>query len=349
VQQALQGISADRLCVHLNSGGGEVWHGIAIYNVLRDWADQNNAKIEMRIDAIAASIASVIAMAGDDIVIAKNAVMMIHRASGGCWGTADDMRKTAEILDVIETSQIIPSYQQHVSLSADALIEMMKAETWMNAEEAVSQGFATSVADDEEEGDEEPEALLRPGLYAKAPKALRCAKPANQKLHTKTPPRNVADWVCAARLDHPVTERDSYNASAAAERILDWAGFNGDNPDPGRAKCCFLAYDASEPKSKDSYVLPFCDIIGGIQHAISKGWDWAESKIDGLDIPQPVKDSARAAVEAYEAKIGEDDDEDEEGEDGDAKDAAEKAAAHAHAVAVARAKTRSIAAELDAA
>jgi len=290
VAETLNAITAKTLVVHVNSMGGEVFEGVAIHNLLRDYAKKNGARIVVRVDALAASIASVISMAGDDIVMAKNALMMIHRASGGCWGDAEDMLAMAQVLETLEASMIVPSYRSHSKLSVDELLELMKAETWMNADDAVKYGFATQIGDDTG-----TEALLRPGMFAKAPKIT-----------------NAADWVCPAARDLPITKSDTWNGPAAAERIFEWAGFNGDTPDPAKAKKGFLAQDAADPKLKGSYKLPFADVIGDVLHAVDKGWVAAETRLDATDIPEAVKTEARAVIEAYEKKAGEDDDEDAE-------------------------------------
>lgn len=141
VAAMLSGIKAKTIQVRLNSGGGDVFDGVAIYNLLA----RRPEKVEVYVDALAASIASVIAMAGDEIIIAENALMMIHRAWSGLIGTADDMRSMSEILILIEESQIIPVYQDRTGLSAPDLRGMMKEETWMNAGDAVAKKFATSV------------------------------------------------------------------------------------------------------------------------------------------------------------------------------------------------------------
>ena len=164
VAEALNNLSASTLSVRLNSMGGDVFDGVAIYNLLRNYANNHSATISMNVDALAASIASVIAMAGDEIVIAKNAQIMIHRAWAGCIGDAEDMQAMADVLESIENDMIIPTYQDRTGISSSDLAAMMKAETWMNAQTAVDKGFADRIA-----ADNGAKALLRPGNYNKAP------------------------------------------------------------------------------------------------------------------------------------------------------------------------------------
>ena len=127
------------LDIYVNSPGGSVFDGIAIYNQLARWG----GKKTVHIDGIAASIASVIAMVGDEIKIAENGLMMIHSAWGITVGNAADMRKYADSLDKIDGT-ILDTYVSKTKGSASEIRDWMTAETWMNADEAVSRGFATS-------------------------------------------------------------------------------------------------------------------------------------------------------------------------------------------------------------
>ena len=126
----LQGVS--KINVHINSGGGSVFGGIAIYNILK----RHNAEITVYVEGLAASIASVIAMAGDKIIIPANAQMMIHKPSSITWGNADDMRKEADILDGCQ-KVILNTYMQHTKkgVTPEQINALIDAETWKNGEE----------------------------------------------------------------------------------------------------------------------------------------------------------------------------------------------------------------------
>lgn len=126
----LDGVS--KINVHINSGGGSVFGGIAIYNILKRY----NAEITVYVEGLAASIASVIAMAGDKIIIPENAQMMIHKPSSITWGNAGDMRKQADILDGCQ-KVILNTYMQHVKegVTAEEINTLIDAETWKNGEE----------------------------------------------------------------------------------------------------------------------------------------------------------------------------------------------------------------------
>lgn len=139
----LLSIDSEAITVHLSTPGGDVFDGIAIYNALR----QHKAKITTYVDSLAASIGSVIAMAGDEIVMAPYSTMMIHEASGVAIGAnSAEMRSIADLLD--KTSATIASiYADRSDGKPDAWRELMKAETWFTAEEAVSAGIADRVDD----------------------------------------------------------------------------------------------------------------------------------------------------------------------------------------------------------
>ncbi|MCI8483496.1 MAG: Clp protease ClpP [Lachnospiraceae bacterium] len=118
--------------VHINSGGGSVFGGIAIYNILSRY----QAEITVYVEGLAASIASVIAMAGDRIIIPENAQMMIHKPSSMAWGNADDMRKEADILDGCQ-KVILNTYMRHVKegVTEEDINDFINAETWKNGKE----------------------------------------------------------------------------------------------------------------------------------------------------------------------------------------------------------------------
>lgn len=125
------------LNIRINSPGGEVFDGQAIYSLLRD----HKAAKTVYVDGIAASIASVIAMAGDKIVMPQNAMLMIHEPSALCWGTPADMRKMAEDLDKVAES-IVAVYARKTGKDPAEIKQLMAEETWMTAADAIELGFA---------------------------------------------------------------------------------------------------------------------------------------------------------------------------------------------------------------
>jgi ATP-dependent protease ClpP protease subunit len=125
------------LTVRINSPGGSVFDGVAIYNALK----RHDAAITVWVDGIAASIASMIAMAGDEVVMPENAMLVLHDPSGLVAGTAADMRAMAEALDRMKAG-MVAAYRDK-SGRDDAEIEaLMAAETWLSAGEAVELGLA---------------------------------------------------------------------------------------------------------------------------------------------------------------------------------------------------------------
>lgn len=131
-----------QLNVHINSAGGSVFDGIAIENMLK----QSSSQVNVYIDGLAASIASVIAMGGDTIFMPSNAMMMIHMPWTMTMGNAKDMRKSADDLEKIAESSIITYLDKAGDkLDRNTLIQLMNDETWLTADEAVEYGLADEV------------------------------------------------------------------------------------------------------------------------------------------------------------------------------------------------------------
>lgn len=131
---------ASNIDVFINSYGGEVAEGLAIYNALK----RHKAKVTTYVDGFACSIASVIAMAGDTRKMYDNSLLMIHNAWTVAQGNAEDLKKAAEDLTVIN-EQTKKAYLDVINISESDLNAMLDAETWITAERAVEMGFATEV------------------------------------------------------------------------------------------------------------------------------------------------------------------------------------------------------------
>lgn len=136
----LAGVQATALNVHLNSPGGEVFDGIAIYNALVN----HPATVNVTVDALAASIASVIAMAGDTVTMGRHSQLMIHEPYGMCLGNADDMQSMIEQLDRC-ADNIAGVYADRAGGTVEAWREAMRAESWYTGAEAVAAGLADQV------------------------------------------------------------------------------------------------------------------------------------------------------------------------------------------------------------
>jgi|TARA_R100000278_G_scaffold33166_1_gene30143 ATP-dependent Clp endopeptidase proteolytic subunit ClpP len=128
--------------LRINCIGGDVFDGMAMYNIIK----KREAKTTAYIEGIAASMGSVIALAADEVVMAENSLFMIHNAWGGAMGGAEDMRKTASVLEKI-SNEIANIYKRKTRLSLDRITDMMDEETWLNAEEAYELGFIDSISD----------------------------------------------------------------------------------------------------------------------------------------------------------------------------------------------------------
>ena len=126
--------------VYINSYGGEVAEGLAIYNALK----RHSAKVVTYCDGFAASIASVIFMAGDERIMNDSSLLMVHNAWSWGVGNAEQLRKQAEDLDKITQASVI-AYKAHSSLSEEEIKNLMDNETWILPEEALEYGFATSI------------------------------------------------------------------------------------------------------------------------------------------------------------------------------------------------------------
>lgn len=130
------------LNLHINSPGGSVFQGIAIYNMLKE----SKAKVNVYVDGVAASIASVIAMAGDSIFMPSNSMMMIHNPYTYAVGNANELRKTADFLDKL-TDASKQAYLDKAGnkLTSDKIQQIMDDETWLSAQETVDLGLADEV------------------------------------------------------------------------------------------------------------------------------------------------------------------------------------------------------------
>jgi len=134
--------NVDTIDLRINSNGGDVFDGLAIHRQLMD----HKAKVIAHIDGIAASIASVIAMAGDEVHMSESGFFMIHNASGMTYGTAEDARQLADLLDSV-SGQIADVYVARTSQTKEQVQKWMNAETWFNSTDALAKGFVTQIAE----------------------------------------------------------------------------------------------------------------------------------------------------------------------------------------------------------
>jgi len=133
------------LNIYINSNGGDVFAGQAIYSMIK----RHKAKVTVHVDGLAASIASVIAMAGDVVHMPVNAMMMIHNPWTFAYGDSTEMKKVADTLDKIRES-IIATYQEKSGLTDKKIIAMMDAETWLTAKDSKELGFADGIDEEKQ-------------------------------------------------------------------------------------------------------------------------------------------------------------------------------------------------------
>ena len=180
--------------VWINSPGGDCIAASQIYTMLMDY----KGNVTVKIDGIAASAASVIAMAGTKVLMAPTALMMIHNPMTGAFGDHEDMQKAIEMLNEVKES-IINAYEIRTNLSRAKLSHLMSSETWMNAKKAIELGFADEILTDDKTVAVVPpfafsskavEATLINKITAKAKPAVKAEPKAEPKVEAKTEPKS---------------------------------------------------------------------------------------------------------------------------------------------------------------
>lgn len=192
LSKELQGLDVDEIVVHLNSYGGEVAEGLAIYNVLRN----HKAKVRTVVDGFACSIASVVFMAGEERVMNSASLLMVHNAWTFAYGNAAELRKQADDLDMI-TKAVMAAYLDRANIDEDKLKQLLDDESWITPNDALEMGFATSIIAAETPEAGRAAASARKALYQRVLNAKRevtspPAPPAEPKEPTapRTPPEN---------------------------------------------------------------------------------------------------------------------------------------------------------------
>lgn len=167
--KAVYAVDADAtIHLHINSPGGSVFAARAMEQALR----LHKGRVVVHIDGLAASAATFIAMAGDEVVMAKGAMFMIHKAWTGMWGNSEDLRKEADLLDKIDGT-LADTYAEKTGKDAAEIGAWMAAETWFTAQDALDAGFADSIAESEAKA-----SAWNLSAYANAPVAEREPTPA---------------------------------------------------------------------------------------------------------------------------------------------------------------------------
>src|SRR6266542_852369 len=164
--------------LHINSDGGDIFAGNEIYNALLE----HKGKVRVSVGALAASMASVVAMAGDEISIAENGMLMVHDPWSMMAGDSEEFRKTADTLDDLKAG-IVKAYQRQTNLSPTEISALMSDETWMTAEEAEQLGFVDSITPGDK-ADSEKAKNFNVGRFRNSA-AFRNQLEGNNKLKTK--------------------------------------------------------------------------------------------------------------------------------------------------------------------
>lgn len=164
MRRTLDGFSGDSITLNINSPGGDVFDGIAIYNDLV----AHDATVNVRVTGLAASAASLIAMAGDSIEIAENGFLMIHNAWALVVGNRNDMTEFAKTLEQIDGA-LARTYARRTGGSVDEMAALMDAETWLAGDDAVERGFADKLLSEGESA----KALFDLSAYARVPGSLK--------------------------------------------------------------------------------------------------------------------------------------------------------------------------------
>lgn len=256
--------------LRIQSDGGEVHQGFAIYNALQ----LHPAKKTVTVMGLAASMASVVAMAGDVRRMPKNAVMMIHNPIGGVQGNGDEIVSYGEAVNDMG-SKIAQTYADASGgkLSVAKAQSLMDKQSWLGADQCLALGLCTDIIE-----------------------------PLKMAAHFKLDAVSAPDWKCGADGGLAIDDTSSWDGGAASNSLLDAAGIGGKNPDVAKARRGFLAYDAASPNLRGSYKLPFAILSGGTLKASTAGIRAAASRLPQTDIPQSVKDTARGVLDKYEAK-----------------------------------------------
>ena len=272
VIEALAGLAGD-ITVRINSGGGSAWDGIAIHNALK----AHKGRVTVRVDGVAASAASVILMAGAEIVCPANASIMIHNAATLAWGNKAEIEKTRAMLEKLD-GQMAELYAERSGQTPKAIAEMMDAETWMTGAEAVAKGFAERTTT---EDPAEPAAFAY-AAYRHAPASLARASlplPERAPVAPPAPRSSAASPTAEAAAPVPATPEDTSMPNTTTAAVTPAANV----PAPDAATIAADAIKAERTR------------ISGIRAAVSaaKLPDTLASKLidDGVSL-----DAARAHV-----------------------------------------------------
>lgn len=274
----VKSLSASQINLHLSSPGGSVFDGIAIMNALR----AHPANVTVYVDSLAASIASVIAMAGDRIVARQGSEFMVHEASGLCVGNASDLRELAELLDR-QSEKIALIYSARTGSTVEEWRAAMAKETWYSAQEAVDAGLADEIDEPTKETRSAPDEMAVAASWdlsvfryagrehAPAPVAVAVAQPERPKpappaaaqalMDAGLDPQDVARAVLTEDIRSLIGDEVAAQLRACVEPAADPAPESTPEPDaatpaePDAVETTDTAAD-SEPTTEAAAVRP---------------------------------------------------------------------------------------------
>jgi ATP-dependent Clp endopeptidase proteolytic subunit ClpP len=286
----LAAIKASSIALHINSPGGSVFDGQAIYNALQ----RHPASVTTYVDGLAASIASVVALAADKVVMAANSLFMIHNPTGMTMGTAEDMRKMGDVLDKVQGT-IAGVYVEKTGLPEDEISAAMNNETWYSADEAKALGYADEVGN---AVDLAACASFDLTVYHHAPAQLL------EVLDATTP---FADLPINADRAAP------FGRGNTEPDVRTWASSDGsgdkDTIDWAKYEQAFFWVDPADPKSFGSYKLIFAGVSAGKLDARVGGIHLAAAVMDGarggVTIPEADRQGVKDHIKRYYDKLKE--------------------------------------------
>lgn len=182
VEDALNNDTDGQVQVNINSGGGSVFAASEIYTMLKAYS----GKVTVNVQGLAASAASIIAMAGDEINMSPTSQLMIHKASTLAEGNADDLSHDSKMLDVTDQS-IVNAYEAKTGMDRDDILQLMANETWMTAQDAVDKGFADNVST----GSAQPQVVNAIGTPVLSNDAISKVKNLLAKVRSAKPEKKV--------------------------------------------------------------------------------------------------------------------------------------------------------------
>ena len=223
---------AEEIHIRINSPGGAVFDGTSIYNAIK----RHKSKTVIHIDGLAASIASVIAMAGDEVRMSENAFFMIHEPWSVVIGDSQMMRDEADLLDKV-SGTILNTYTKKTGKTDDEIKSWMQAETWFTAQEAKDAGFIDLIDDDQEQ--KAKASLFDLSVYANVPEELK---------EVKTKP-------AAKDLERILRDAGCSRKEARAILAKGLSGYLCDADDPTDATPCDAEPDPPKPIDKATELL----------------------------------------------------------------------------------------------